>query len=38
MPIVRTDIPITSESNDRMIRQIVEAYPFCRTELLTSTV
>lgn len=38
MPIVRTDIPITSQSNDRMILDIVAAYPFCRTELLTSTV
>ena len=38
MAIVRTDIPITSESCDRMIREIVEAYPFCRTEVITDTV
>ncbi len=38
MPIVNTDIPITSQSNDQMILDIVAAYPFCRTEVLTSTV
>lgn len=37
MPIVQTDIPITSESCERMILQIVEAYPFCRTELIGRT-
>lgn len=37
MPIVRTDIPITWESCDRMIRQIVETYPFCRTEIIGTT-
>ncbi len=37
MAIVNTTVPITSESCDRMIRQIVTTYPFCRTELLTST-
>ena len=37
MPIVNTAVPITSESCDRMIREIVAAYPFCRSELLTST-
>ncbi len=37
MPIVNTDAPITSESCDRMIRELVEAYPFCRTELLATT-
>ena len=37
MPIVQTDIPITSESCDRMIQQIVAAYPFCRTEVIGST-
>lgn len=36
--IVKTDIPITSQSNDQMILDIVNTYPFCRTELLTSTV
>lgn len=35
--IVDTTVPITSASCDRMIRQIVETYPFCRTELLGST-
>lgn len=37
MAIVDTSIPITSDSCDRSIRQIVETYPFCRTELLTTT-
>ena len=38
MPIVDTSVPITAESCDRMILQIVRTYPFCRTELLTTTV
>ena len=37
MPIVNTNVPITSESCDRMIRQLVQTYPFCRTEQLTTT-
>ena len=37
MSIVNTTVPITSASCERMIRQIVEDYPFCRTELLGST-
>lgn len=37
MPIVDTSVPITSESCDQMIRRIVSTYPFCRTELLTTT-
>ena len=37
MPIVDTTVPITSESCDRMLLQLAEAYPFCRTELLTTT-
>ena len=37
MEIVDTGVPITSASCERMIRQIVETYPFCRTELLGST-
>lgn len=37
MAIVNTSVPITSESCDRMIHQLVEKYPFCRTELLGST-
>lgn len=37
MVIVNTSVPITSESCDRMIREIVRKYPFCRTELLAST-
>ena len=35
--IVNTRVPITSASCDQMIRQIVETYPFCRTELLGAT-
>lgn len=38
MAIVNTDVPITSASCDRMILDIVNTYPFCRTELLSSTV
>ena len=37
MAIVQTDIPITAASCDRMILEIAEKYPFCRTELLTQT-
>jgi len=37
MPIVNTAVPITAQSCDEMILKIVETYPFCRTELLTST-
>ncbi len=35
--IVKTDRPVTSASCDRMILSLVETYPFCRTELLTTT-
>ena len=38
MPIVNTTAPITSESCNSMILQITAKYPFCRSELLTSTV
>lgn len=37
MPIVNTAEPITSQSCERMIKELVEAYPFCRTELLSAT-
>ena len=37
MAIVNTSVPITSATCNRMIEQIVKTYPFCRTELLTST-
>ena len=37
MPIVNTTVPITSASCDRMIQEIVRTYPFCRSEVLTST-
>lgn len=37
MAIVQTNVPITSESCSRMILQLVEAYPFCRSEVLTTT-
>ena len=37
MPIVNTQAAVTSDSCQRMIRQIVEKYPFCRTETITST-
>ena len=37
MPIVDTTVPITATSCESMILQIVRTYPFCRTELLTTT-
>ncbi len=37
MPIVNTSVPITAASCDRMIREIVRTYPFCRSELLATT-
>lgn len=38
MAIVPTDRPITSAANKRIIDQIVATYPFCRTEILATTV
>lgn len=37
MPIVRTDIPITSRLCNEAIDGILAAYPFCRSETLTTT-
>lgn len=37
MAIVDTTVPITSERNDQMILELVRTYPFCRTEVLTTT-
>ena len=37
MPIVNTTVPITSESCEQMILEIVRQYPFCRSEVLTRT-
>ncbi|MBQ8797067.1 MAG: M14 family metallocarboxypeptidase [Oscillospiraceae bacterium] len=37
MPIVDTTVPITAASCDRYIQEIVTTYPFCRSELLTTT-
>jgi len=37
MAIVDTSIPITSALCDQYILRIVETYPFCRTELLSTT-
>ncbi len=37
MPIVDTAHPVTSERCDRMIQQITQKYPFCRSEILTRT-
>ena len=37
MPIVNTEVPITAASCERMIREIVQKYPFCRSETITST-
>lgn len=38
MAIVNTSLPITSASCNAMIENIVRTYPFCRSEVLTSTV
>ena len=37
MAIVKTDVPMTPELCERTILELVEAYPFCRTEVLTTT-
>ena len=37
MSIVNINQPITAQSCDEMIQAIVRRYPFCRTELLTTT-
>lgn len=37
MSIVDTTVPITAASCDAMIQKLVQKYPFCRTELLTTT-
>lgn len=37
MAIVPTNTPITSAENERIIGQLVSAYPFCRTEVITTT-
>lgn len=37
MAIVNTDVPISSESCQQMIRSLTETYPFCRSETLTTT-
>ena len=37
MPIVQTDVPITAESCEHMILEIVRAFPFCRTEVIGTT-
>ncbi len=37
MAIINTAIPITSESCNQMILDIVNIYPFCRTQILTRT-
>ncbi len=37
MPIVTTDIPITSARNDALITQLAARYPFLRTEVIGNT-
>ena len=37
MPIVRTDIPMTSRLCEETINKILAEYPFCRSETLTTT-
>ncbi len=38
MPIVRTDVPMTSQLCNDTIAQITATYPFCRSELLATSV
>ena len=37
MAIVRTDMPITSAENERVIQSLVQNYPFLRTEVIANT-
>ena len=37
MSIINTAVPITAESCDRAILELVKTYPFCRTEVLATT-
>ena len=37
MAIVKTDVPMTSTLCEETILELVKAYPFLRTELLTET-
>lgn len=37
MPIVQTDIPVTSQSNEQMILELAQRYPFIRTEVIGTT-
>ena len=37
MPIVRTDVPTTSQLCEQTVAALVERYPFCRRERLTET-
>jgi g-D-glutamyl-meso-diaminopimelate peptidase len=37
MPIVKTDVPTTSQLCQQTIAALVERYPFCRSERLTET-
>ena len=37
MSIVNTQVPITARSCNAMIEALVEKYPFCRSEILTTT-
>ena len=37
MPIVKTDVPMTSQLNDQIITELLQTYPFLRSETLTAT-
>ena len=37
MSIVKTDVPMTSRLCEQTIEELVRVYPFCRSELLTTT-
>lgn len=37
MAIIRTDMPVTSAENERVIQELVRTYPFLRTEVIVNT-
>ena len=37
MPIVRTDVPMTSKLCEQIIQELTKTYPFCRSERLTES-
>ena len=37
MPIVKTDVPMTAGLCDQIILELVNTYPYCRSEILTTS-